>query len=108
MVRSVLYVHPRDGDHQAVVDFYRRNDVLDRAISLDGCLGSSLHVPVTGPGPLLVTALWESEDAYRRWLGDERRHELGDELVSLIDSDVPPAAGELYEVVLEAGAEVQP
>lgn len=106
MVRSVLYVPPRGGDHRAVVDFYRRHEVLGRATSLDGCLGSSLHVPAAGTGPLLVTALWESEPAYRRWLDDERRRELGDELAALLEGDHPPPAGELYRVVLEAGAEV--
>ena len=45
MIRSVLYLEPKDGDYDAVVDFYRREDVLGRALSQPGCLGSELQVP---------------------------------------------------------------
>ena len=38
-------LEPKDGDYEAVVDFYRREDVLGRAVQQPGCLGSELHVP---------------------------------------------------------------
>jgi hypothetical protein len=103
MVRSVLYLQPRGGDYGAVVDYYRRHDVLGRATSIDGCLGSELHVPADQTGPLLVTALWESEAAYGRWLQDGFRRESGARLAELLeDAPAPGVGGALFDVVLSA------
>ena len=68
MIRSVLDLEPKDGDYDAVVEFFRREDVLGSALSQRGCLGGKLHVPTNGSGPILVTALWESADAYQGWV----------------------------------------
>jgi quinol monooxygenase YgiN len=103
MVRSVLYLRPRRGEYGAVVDFYRRHDVLGRAASIDGCLGGELHVPADQNGPLLVTALWESQDAYERWLKDAFRRESGERLAELlVDAPEPGVGGALFDVVLSA------
>lgn len=100
MIRSVLYFQPRDGDYDAVVDFYRRHAVLARAVADEGCHASELQVPRGGSGPILVTALWEDEDAYRRWLGSEFRNRSASELAALIERPADTDAGDLYEVVL--------
>lgn len=101
MVRSVLYLQPRGGDYQAVVDFYRQHDVLGRAAEIDGCLGSELHVPTDATGPLLVTALWRSEAAYGRWLRDAFRRESGVQLAELVeDAPGPGAGGAVFDIVL--------
>jgi heme-degrading monooxygenase HmoA len=103
MVRSVLYLRPRGGDYRAVVEYYRRTDVLGRAASIDGCLGTELHVPTDESGPLLVTALWESESAYGRWLQDDFRRESGAELAELLEeAPEPGVGGALFDVVLSA------
>jgi quinol monooxygenase YgiN len=103
MVRSVLYLRPRRGDYEAVVDFYRRHDVLGRAASIDGCLATELHVPADQSGPLLVTALWESEAAYGRWLQDGFRRESGAQLAELLEDALEPGVGgALFDVVLAA------
>jgi hypothetical protein len=103
MVRSVLYLAPRGGDYEAVVEYYRRHDVLGRAASIDGCLGTELHVPTDQHGPLLVTALWESGAAYDRWLQDGFRRESGARLAELLeDAPGPGVGGALFEVVISA------
>jgi quinol monooxygenase YgiN len=103
MVRSVLYLRPRGNDYRAVVDYYRRHDVLGRAASIDGCLGTELHVPNDESGPLLVTALWESQAAYGRWLQDDFRRESGAHLSELLeDAPEPGVGGALFDVVLSA------
>ena len=48
MIRSVLYLEPKDGDYEAVVDFYRREDVLGRA---------GVEEPRRVLGPLMRAAL---------------------------------------------------
>jgi hypothetical protein len=103
MVRSVLYLQPRDGAHDALVDFYRRYDVLATAVRAAGCLATELHVPLEGQGPALVTALWNDEAGYQGWVDHELRVNGRDELMELIevgDDGVP--AGRVYRVAVAA------
>ena len=104
MIRSVLYLEPKDGDYDAVVELYRREDLLARALGQPGCLGSELHVPTSGSGPILVTALWESEDAYQGWVANPVRAAGAAPLARLLQSDLDASTrGETYAVVLSAG-----
>jgi Antibiotic biosynthesis monooxygenase len=105
VVRSVLYLQPKEGDHRAVVDFYRRHEILGRAVGESGCRTSELHVPSAGSGPLLVTALWDGPAAYHRWLENDFRRRRAGELAALLDDTTGGLAGQLYEVVLSADAE---
>ena len=84
MIRSVLRLAARDGDAEAVVDFYRRYQLLERALKQDGCLEAELQVPTSRQGDLLVTALWRDEDAYRGWLDNPARREHVEELAQLV------------------------
>lgn len=106
MIRSVLYLHPRGGDAQAVADLYRRRDVLEVAVAQDGCLAAELQLPVDASGPVIVTALWDTPEDYQRWIDNPARAASSDELDELVE---PPAAssirhGDLYHVVLTAKA----
>jgi quinol monooxygenase YgiN len=102
MIRSVLYLEPRGGEGAAIVDFYRRHRVLERACEQDGCLGAELHVPANGAGPLLVTALWRDAAAYQGWLDNPGRTAGADELGELVEGFDRGVKGELYEVAVEA------
>lgn len=105
MIRSVLYLQPRDGDARAVADMYEKNGVLEDAAALDGCLGAELQLPIGEPGPVLVTALWRDSDAYQAWVDSPVRAAHGAELAELIDAEFGPELhGTLYEIVVEATA----
>ena len=105
MVRSVLYLQPRDGAHDALVDFYRRYDVLATAVRAAGCRATELHVPLDGAGPALVTALWDDEAAYQGWVHHDLRVNGRDELMTLIDvGDEGVPAGRVYRVAVAAAA----
>jgi heme-degrading monooxygenase HmoA len=105
-VRSVLYLQPRDGDVQALVDYYRREDVFGRAMRQPGCLGCELQVPVDGDGPVLVTALWESPAAYEGWVANPWRQESAGALDALVEGGLGPGTrGQVYEVVIATGAD---
>ncbi len=106
MIRSVLYLTPKDGDAAAVVDYYRRAGVLERARRQDGCLGAALHVPCSGSGPVLVTALWRDERAYEGWVANPSRKEDAGELDGLGKEDMNAGVrGALYEVALVVGVD---
>ena len=51
MIRSVLYLQPRDGNAQAVADMYEKSGVLKDAAALDGCLGAEPSFRSVSPGP---------------------------------------------------------
>jgi heme-degrading monooxygenase HmoA len=103
VIRSVLYLTPRESDGRAIVEFYRRHGVLDRAAEQDGCLGAELQLPATGSGDVLVTALWRDGDAYQGWLDNPFRSANADELAELVDGFEDDVRGALYEIAIEVG-----
>lgn len=105
MIRSLLYLQPRDCDAKAVAEMYRSSGVLDDAAALEGCLGAELQVPLDGRGPLLVTALWQDSEAYQEWVDSPARADHGEELAKLVEPNPGPGLhGRLYEIVVEATA----
>jgi quinol monooxygenase YgiN len=108
VIRSVLYLEPKDGDYEAVVDFYRREDVLGRAARQPGCLGSELHVPTGGRGPILVTALWTDPEAYEGWVSSPVRAAGSAELAELVQGLDEKTRGETYTVVISSGEPTAP
>ena len=103
VVRSVLYLRPKGGDRDAIVDFYRRHGVLERALRQNGCLGAELHVPLQGDGEILVTALWRDAGAYDGWVANPERAAHADELAELAEGDFDSGVrGAVYDVVLSA------
>lgn len=102
MIRTVLYLEPRDGCGDQIADFYRRQRVLELACQQDGCLGAELQVPVSGSGPVLVTALWRDADAYQGWIDNPWRTANGEELAALVKDFDGGVKGTLYEIVVEA------
>jgi heme-degrading monooxygenase HmoA len=101
VIRSVLYLKPRDGRADDIVEFYRRYGVLERAMTQDGCLGTELQLPSGGVGDVLVTALWRDVDAYQGWLDNPDRALNADELGELVEGFHTGISGETYEVVLD-------
>ena len=103
MVRSVLYLQPRGGAHDALADYYRRHDVLATAVRAAGCRATELQIPLDGAGPALVTALWDDEAAYQGWIDHELRGANAGELLELVevgDEGVP--SGQVYRVAVAA------
>jgi heme-degrading monooxygenase HmoA len=101
VIRSVLYLTPRGGDGRAIVDFYRRHGVLDRAAEQEGCLGAELQLPTTRSGDVLVTALWRDADAYQGWLDNPFRSANAEELAELVEGFDDEVRGALYEIAIE-------
>jgi heme-degrading monooxygenase HmoA len=105
VIRSLLYLHPRAANSHAVAELYRRSGVLEDAAAQEGCLGAELQLPLDGPGPVLVTALWRDPVAYQQWVESPIRASHGKELAELLEDDLGPEVhGELYEIVLEVVA----
>ena len=104
-VRSLLVLQPRGGDYAALVDFFRRNDVLGLAVRHAGCWAAELHVPVNGSGPVVVTAIWDDAAAYDGWRNHPVRANFTGDMERLVDlesSDAVVVGGVVYAVAVSA------
>jgi heme-degrading monooxygenase HmoA len=110
VVVSVLFLKPIGGEHSAIRKFFEEEQVLEHASRTPGFLGSKLHSPVKGGELTMVTALWESEDAYRGWVEDPWRAENAVRGTEVFEAmEFAQGGGSLYEIVLSVrpGAELR-
>ncbi len=103
-IRSFLVMQPRDDDYDALLAFFKSNDVLGKAIRLAGAYTCEMHVPVSGTGPVVVTATWDSEEAYAGWRTHPIRDEMAPALSQLVTDLSEPLTitSGLYRIVLTA------
>jgi len=88
---------------EQVVDYYRRERVLEIAVEQPGCLAAEIQLPVVEGEPLLVTALWETPEAYQGWLDNPIRRTFAGGLDGVVDEELADTGGSLYEVVHAVG-----
>ena len=100
MTRSVLLFAILPGRRDEFVAGFARLEVLRRASEQPGFRRAQLHVPVDGADEALVTADWDSPEAYRGWLDNPVRAEIQAELGPLLAATPEPR---VYEVVEEVG-----
>ena len=95
-VHSVLYLYPKDGDYESVVEFMRRERVTELSQENGGLLASSINVPMSREGPIVVVAKWNSASDYERWLKNPVRDGLRPGLSALLERQA--GAGGLYTI----------
>jgi len=100
MTRSVLFFSILPGRRDDFVAGFRRLDVLRRAIAQPGFRRDQLHVPVDTSDDVLVTADWDSPEAYQGWLEHPVRAEIQAELGPLLAADPVPRVYEVLEDVV--------
>ncbi len=98
-IRSLLSLHPKGGDYDAVVDYFRSHRILELAKESGGCLDAALLVPIPRTGPMLATATWSRESDYRRWTTNPNRVAFTPGLAALLEND--PVSGDTYDVRIE-------
>ena len=102
-IRSLLVLEPRNGDYDALISVFREHDVLGKAIRLAGALSAEVHVPLERSGPVVVTAVWDSAEAYAGWRNHPIRAEMNPHMERVVDLEAEPVVGSgLYEVVIAA------
>jgi heme-degrading monooxygenase HmoA len=100
VTRSLLLFSILPGRRDEFVAGFRRLEVLSRASSQPGFRRAELNVPVDGSDEVLVTADWDSLEAYQGWLDTPVRAEIQAELGPLLAADPVPR---VFEVVEDAG-----
>ena len=101
-VTSVLYLYPKNGDYEAILEFMANEKVLEKSRDNGGYLGGSHNIPTSRQGPMLVLANWRSEADYRRWLASPVRAALAPILEPLLERQ--SAGGETYVVARDLPA----
>jgi hypothetical protein len=101
-VRSLLVLEPRGGDYAQLLEFFRRNDVLGLAIREAGAWSAEVQVPMAGVGPVLVTALWDSEEAYAGWRNHPVRTTFSDDMARLTEPAAPQIDSGVYRIAIAA------
>lgn len=100
MTRSVLVFTTLPGRLDDFVATFRRLEVLRRASRQPGFRRSQLHVRVDGADEALVTADWDSPEAYQGWLDNPVRAELQAEIGPLLAAEPEPRVYEVVEAVV--------
>ena len=101
-VRSILLLQPRNADYAALIAFFKQHDILGLAIREAGALAGEVQVPLSGLGPVVVTALWESEAAYAGWRSHPVRDRFSGDMERLTESSASPVSSGLYSVAVAA------
>ena len=99
MTRSVLFFSILPGRRDEFVAAFMRIGVLRRASKQAGFRRSQLQVSADGRDEVLVTADWDSPEAYEGWLDNPVRAEIQAELGSLLAADPVPRVFEVLEDV---------
>jgi heme-degrading monooxygenase HmoA len=96
MVRSVLLLRARSGRRDDVVALFERLGILREASAIPGFVAAELQLATGDADELLVTATWDSADAYDAWLGSPVRERMRPELEQLL---AEPPTPRVYEIV---------
>jgi quinol monooxygenase YgiN len=85
MIRTQLHLTTRPGLVPDVLDFYADRGILARSLAHPGCLAAEIRVPLPLRDCVVVSAVWESEPAYRSWVENPERASAATELNALLD-----------------------
>lgn len=84
MIRTVLTFQPDPAAQKSILEYYRREQILQTSLELTRALASEISVATDGTGEILVTALWPDEAAYQEWLDHPARSNSEPELSALL------------------------
>ena len=100
---TVLRLNTRPGQRADLVAAFKRAKVLEAARQVEGFRSATLLVPVDPDADhVIVTARWDDEDAYGRWLAHPDRERINAGLLEFV-TDAP--AGSMYAIADELSAD---
>lgn len=101
LIRSVLQLLPKNGDYGSVIEFFRKERVLEQSRDSGGLVEATINIPVSRSGPMLVIAVWRTASDYERWLSNPARAAFTPRLAALVEGQ--PGIGALYEITAHLG-----
>ncbi len=101
MIRTVLALKPKTGQADAVVDLFEAEGIVERALTVEGCLGVEVW---TGPDEVLVVGTWTDARAYQDWIEHPRRNSNNGALNELLEVPITAhSRGGCYALALFGG-----
>ena len=94
---SLLTLHVAPENVAEVLDFYRRERVLEES----GAASAQLMLDEENPGTVLITAFWSEVDGYARWLESPLRARLSAGIAAVAGESLT-ATNREYRVVHKA------
>ncbi len=101
-VRSVLFLQPKPGHRQDLVDAFQRIDVFGHAMNQDGCVSIEMLAPSELEAALVVIALWTDRSGIEGWLNNPWRAESNEILREFIEGTSQSA---IYDIILSVPEE---
>lgn len=92
MIISVLPFELKQGRRQEFESVFDKNQILERAIRVQGCEQLFIASESGNPDKVFVVGLWEDQEAYQRWMDHPERGIGADELLELVSGGFDPAA----------------
>lgn len=100
MIISVLRFDLKSDAVPALEDVFRRHEVLETAIQVEGCRQLMLAAPDRDGTTAFVVGLWDDDVAYQRWIDHPERGKATDDLLQVVAGEFDPTApAELWEVL---------
>lgn len=84
MLRTHLLLRPAPGSLEALVSYYRDNDVIGAAVPYGLQIGELAH-PAENANTVAVVSVWPSQEAYQGWLTAPERKSLIAGMMPLLD-----------------------
>jgi heme-degrading monooxygenase HmoA len=99
VIRTVIYLTPKDGNNQGLIDYFLKDKVLEHSAEVDGFIAAELFLPTNGT-QLMVTATWDSEAAYQRWIDHPWRAASNASISVLLEEVIETETrGDSYELI---------
>jgi heme-degrading monooxygenase HmoA len=101
VIRSVLFLRPVSGGPESVERFFEDEQVLQRAALTPGFVSAELHRSTDSSDLMLVTALWQSEQAYQAWVDNPWRSANAQRASAVFEAiELEGGGGHRYESVI--------
>lgn len=92
MIVSMLNFHLKPGAVPSLAEVFARHQILQTAITVEGCRHLVLATPDADGDQACVIGLWDDEAAYQRWMDHPERGAATDDLLQLMAGDFDPTA----------------
>ena len=89
MIRTYLILRPTPGSLEPLVEYYRREGVIEAAVPYGLLLGEVAH-PRNSAATIAVGSLWADTAAYDSWLSAPERDALIKGMSGYLDALEPP------------------
>ena len=105
MIRTYLELRPKEGRAAPLLDKFRELRILETSADHPG--GRTAEFTVSEDGRrVIVTAAWDDQEAYDRWVGRSDRGDLAAELNPLLEEPISAATrGGVFRVAHRTGSD---